>query len=188
MAYFDNAATTYPKPECVYFFMDNFYRHNGASAGRGIYKAALSAGTLISETRQLIQNLLHCPAKQVVFTPTATIALNIILQGLIKSGTKNIYISPFEHNAVTRTLHAFEKTGQIQVHTLIVSEKLIYDLERIRYQFESNRPDLIVVSHASNAFGLIAPAEDISGSESNLAHIPCWIWPKLQDWLIAISG
>lgn len=161
MAYFDNAATTYPKPECVYLFMDDFYRHNGASAGRGSYKAALSASALISETRTGIQNLLHCPTKQVVFTPTATIALNIILQGLIKYGVKNIYISPFEHNAVTRTLYAFEKTGQIRTHKLIVSEQLTYDLERIQYQFEAERPDLIVVSHASNAFGLIAPVEDI---------------------------
>ena len=161
MAYFDNAATTYPKPECVYSFMDAFYRHNGASAGRGSYNAALSAGALIAETRQSIQKLFHCQAKQVVFTPTATIALNIVLQGLISTGVRNIYISPFEHNAVTRTLHAFEKSGKIQVHKLIVSKQLTYDLERIRYQFESTRPDLIVVSHASNAFGLIAPAEDV---------------------------
>lgn len=161
MAYFDNAATTYPKPECVYSFMDAFYRHNGASAGRGSYNAALSAGALIAETRQSIQKLFHCQAKQVVFTPTATIALNIVLQGLISTGVRNIYISPFEHNAVTRTLHAFEKSGKIQVHKLIVSKQLTYDLERIRYQFESTRPDLIVVSHASNAFGLIAPAEEI---------------------------
>ena len=85
MAYFDNAATTFPKPEAVYSFMDKFYRSNGASAGRGNYRASLSAGTLIAETRQLLQALLHCQAKQVVFTPTATIALNIVLQGLIKT-------------------------------------------------------------------------------------------------------
>ena len=161
MAYFDNAATTYPKPECVYSFMNDFYRHNGASVGRGSYSSALSAGALLAETRQAVQNLLHCPSKQVVFTPTATIALNIILQGLIKSGAKNVYISPFEHNAVTRTLHAFEESGDIKVYKLSVSNQLVYDLERIRYQFESVRPDLLVVSHASNVFGLVAPAESI---------------------------
>ena len=37
MAYFDNAATTYPKPEVVYTSMDKFYRLNGANAGRGLY-------------------------------------------------------------------------------------------------------------------------------------------------------
>ena len=161
MAYFDNAATTFPKPEAVYSFMDMFYRTNGASAGRGNYGASLSAGALIAETRYLLQELLHCQSKQVVFTPTATVALNIVLQGLIKIGVKEVYISPFEHNAVTRTLHSFSTTGQINVHKLIVGDDMVYDLERIRYQFENVKPDLVVVSHASNVFGLIAPVEDI---------------------------
>lgn len=161
MAYFDNAATTYPKPEEVYSFMDVFYRSNGASAGRGNYGSSLSAGALIAETRKLLQNLLHCHAKQVVFTPTATVALNIVIQGLIKSGVKEVYISPFEHNAVTRTLHSYTESGQINVHKLAVAENLVYDLERIRYQFESVNPDLVIVSHASNVLGLIAPIEEI---------------------------
>lgn len=161
MAYFDNAATTFPKPEAVYTFMSDFYRNNGASAGRGNYGASISAGALIAETRLLLQELLHCQAKQVVFTPTATIALNIVLQGLIKMDVKAVYISPFEHNAVTRTLHAFEVSGQISVHKLMVSKSMVYDLERIRYQFEEKHPDLVVVSHASNVFGLISPVEEI---------------------------
>lgn len=84
MAYFDNASTTYPKPYCVYDFMDSFYRSSGANAGRGNYKLAQSAGALIGDTRKKIQELLHCQAKQVVFEPTATIALNIIIQGIIE--------------------------------------------------------------------------------------------------------
>lgn len=161
MAYFDNAATTYPKPEVVYASMDQFYRLNGANAGRGRYNLAQSANVLICETRALVQELLHCPAKQVVFTPTATIALNIIIQGLICKGAQTIYISPFEHNAVTRTLHHFEEAGTISVHQLTVSHDMKYDLDRIRYQFESERPDLVIVSHASNVFGLIAPVTEI---------------------------
>ena len=161
MAYFDNAATTYPKPEVVYSYMDMFYRSNGASAGRGKYGASVSAGALIAETRQLIQDLMHCQAKQVVFTPTATVALNIVLQGLIKSGVKEIYISPFEHNAVTRSLHSYSESGQINVHKLAVTDDMVYDIQRIRYQFESEKPDLVIISHASNVFGLIAPIEDI---------------------------
>lgn len=161
MAYFDNAATTFPKPEAVYEAMDHFYRNNGGNAGRGDYGLARSASELIHETRGLIQELLHCPAKQVIFEPTATISLNIIIQGLIRKGAKNIYISPFEHNAVTRTLHNFEKTGEIKVQQLYVSRDLEYDLERIRYQFDSVRPDLVIISHASNVIGLIAPIEEI---------------------------
>ena len=159
MAYFDNAATTYPKPECVYKQMDEFYRSSGANAGRGNYRLAQSAGALIGETRELIQKLLHCPAKQVVFEPTATIALNIIIQGIVQRGATNIYISPFEHNAVTRTLHHFEEEGRIKVQKLFVSDTMQYDLERIRYQFDALKPDFVIVSHASNVFGLVAPVD-----------------------------
>lgn len=161
MAYFDNAATTYPKPECVYAFMDEFYRHNGGNAGRGQYALAQSAKRLIEDTRKLIQNQLNCIAKQVVFEPTATIALNIIIQGVIAKGAKNIYISPFEHNAVTRILHHFKQSEQIKVYELTVSEDLVYDLQRIRYQFDAVPPDFVIVSHASNVIGLISPVEDI---------------------------
>lgn len=161
MAYFDNAATTYPKPDMVYSFMDEFYRKSGANAGRGNYGLAQSAKQMIDETRNLIKDLLHCPSKQVIFMPTATLALNIILQGLIKAGIKKVYISPFEHNAVTRVLYSFEKEGQIQIYELSVSSDMKYDLERIRYQFDENKPDLIVVSHASNVFGLVAPISEI---------------------------
>ena len=161
MAYFDNAATTYPKPETVYRFMDEFYRSGGGSAGRGNYKMALSSGKLIADTRQAIKDLLHCPAKQVVFTPTATIALNIIIQGMIETGIRNVYISPFEHNAVTRVLHHFEQMQKIKVRQIIVTDDLKYDLQKIRYQFDECKPDMVIVSHASNVIGLISPVEEI---------------------------
>lgn len=161
MAYFDNAATTFPKPNIVYDFMCDFYKNSGANAGRGHYGMTQSAGALIKDTRERLQKLLHCPAKQVVFTPTATIALNIIIQGLIKKGLRNVYISPFEHNAVTRTLHYFEEKGDIIVSKLHVNQDLAYDLERIRFQFDDIKPELVIISHASNVIGLVAPIEEV---------------------------
>ena len=115
MAYFDNAATTYPKPECVYQTMDEFYRNTGGSAGRGNHSFYMATSNLVAETRKKIQELLHCPAKQVVFEPTATIALNIIIQGVVENGARNIYISPFEHNAVTRTLSGIAKKASLNI-------------------------------------------------------------------------
>ncbi len=161
MAYFDNASTTYPKPESVYSFMDSFYRNSGGNVGRGNYTLASSSKEITDETRKLIQEILHCHSKQVIFTATATIALNLIIQGAIKQGLRNVYISPFEHNAVTRTLHHFESLGEITITKLSVTQSLEFDLTRIKYQFDSLHPDLVVVSHASNVIGLIAPAEDI---------------------------
>lgn len=171
MAYFDNAATTYPKPEPVYAFMDQFYRNSGGSAGRGQYEQSILANNLIEETRDVLKGILKCPSKQIVFEPTATIALNIIIQGMIAKGAKNVYISPFEHNAVTRVLHNYEKTGQIKVIQLYVSKSLEYDLNRIGYQFDEIRPDFVIVSHASNVIGLVAPVEDIFKLAKNITQL-----------------
>jgi len=161
VAYFNNAATTYPKPDEVYNFMDSFYKNRTVNSGRGGSETAYVADNLIRETRELVMKILSCPNKQVIFEPTATISLNIIIQGVINSGVKNIYVSPFEHNAVTRVLHHYEKLGQITINQLFVTDDLEYDLERIRYQFDSLKPDFVIVSHASNVIGLIAPVEKI---------------------------
>ena len=174
MAYFDNAATTFPKPQCVYDFMDSFYRNNGGSAGRGSHALSLTAGKLISDTRKHLQEILHCQNKEIIFTPTATIALNMILQGIIASATLNkrnrnadgersrtVYISPFEHNAVTRVLNHFEQNESIKVNVLPVQKNLSYDFTEIENIFKKDKPDLLVVSHASNVIGLVQPVEKL---------------------------
>ena len=51
MAYFDNAATTFPKPESVYDFTNQFYRECGVNVGRGQHKLAAKASALVQETR-----------------------------------------------------------------------------------------------------------------------------------------
>ena len=162
MAYFDNAATTYPKPECVYQEMDRVYRQAGGSIGRGQHSGSSSIGQLLLETRQYIKELLRCPAKEVIFTPTGTLALNMIIQGLLKKNIRNIYISPFEHNAVTRILHSYAKAGLIQIRQLKVDNiSLEYDFAAIEADFQVCRPELVVMSHASNVIGLVSPIEEI---------------------------
>ncbi|MBF7081856.1 aminotransferase class V-fold PLP-dependent enzyme [Desulfallas sp. Bu1-1] len=162
VAYFDNAATTFPKPEAVYTFMDGFYRECGVNVGRGQHKLAAKASALVEETRSLILNMLHCPNKKVVLTHTATEALNIILRGVPLADKQNVYISPFEHNAVTRVLAHLQEHYDISLHQLAVDKKtLSYDLEEIKDQFSENKPSLIVISHASNVCGLLAPIYEI---------------------------
>jgi len=160
--YFDNAATTFPKPEAVYTFTDKFYRECGVNVGRGQHKLALTASSLVTDTRTLLLNLFHCPNKKVVFTHTATEALNIILQGLSIGDYYNIYISPFEHNAVTRVINHLQSIYKLNIYTLAVDKNTFtYDLEKIKYQFAENRPNIVVVSHASNVCGVVAPIDKI---------------------------
>lgn len=162
IAYFDNAATTFPKPEEVYKFMDDFYRNCGVNVGRGQYKLASKAHFITEETRNLLLELFNCENKKVVFSSSATESINLILQGLISEKTKNIYITPFEHNSITRTLHYLKSKHNFKVHQLEVNrETLEYNLEEIEKNFKENLPDILIMSHGSNVCGLISPLEKI---------------------------
>jgi len=162
MVYLDNAATTFPKPEEVYLFMDYFYRTCGVNVGRGQYQLAGKASNLVKETRQLLLELMDCPQKQVVFTPSATEALNIILQGINWKHGATVYITPFEHNAVLRVLNYLKGIYELSIIELpLDKENMRYDLEVIKYKFHQIKPDVLIMSHASNVCGLVAPIEDI---------------------------
>ncbi len=162
ISYFDNAATTFPKPEKVYSFMDTFYRKCGVNVGRGQHKLAAEATALMEETRELILKLFHCQNKKVVFTSTATEAINVILLGMVIPNNSYVYISPFEHNAVTRTLNHLQKSKIFEIKHLDVDKNtLSYNLDNIRVQFEKHKPYCVIISHASNVCGALAPLKDI---------------------------
>ncbi|MDR0920222.1 MAG: aminotransferase class V-fold PLP-dependent enzyme [Oscillospiraceae bacterium] len=163
MVYFDNAATTFPKPEEVYKFTDKFYRECGVNVGRGQHKLSSKASFLVAETRKLLLELNYCPSKKVVFTSTATEALNIVLQGIEIKDNFNIYITPFEHNAVTRILHHLNKTIKFNVKQLEFDKDIWqYDIPKIEKQFQDNAPDIVIISHASNVCGVIAPVKKVT--------------------------
>lgn len=163
IAYFDNSATTFPKPEIVYDFMDKFYRENGVNVGRGQHKLASKASFLVDETRKLLQEILRCENKEIIFTATATEGINFLLNGIEWGDGMNVYLSPFEHNSVTRTLQHLQKKYQLNIKNLNFSkEKLEYELNEIENNFKREKPGLLIVSHCSNVFGVLAPIEELT--------------------------
>lgn len=163
MYYFDNAATTFPKPDFVYETMYSFYREYGVNVGRGMYKEASIAYSCVNETRALMRDLFHVNQTfDVVFTPSATIALNQIIRGLGLKASDVVYISPFEHNAVLRTLFdEQEKKGFTIKYLSVEKDSVKYELDSISEEYEFNHPTHVFVTHASNAFGVIAPIKEI---------------------------
>ena len=162
IVYFDNAATTFPKPECVYTAMDQFARTCGVSIGRGQHLLSSKAAYIADETREMLQELFHASNKKIVFTNTATEALNIVIKGIgIPKGT-NVYITPFEHNAVTRPLHYLQKYNDFRIIQLACNKKTYeIDIDGVEAQFKSEKPFCVIVSHVSNVLGSIAPMESI---------------------------
>jgi cysteine desulfurase family protein len=161
MIYFDNAATTYPKPPDVYKKAMDFFQNYGFNAGRS--DGGLKTTEIITKARRGMLKLLDGDGTHdAVFSPSATIALNVVLQGIDYSNVKNVYISPFEHNAVMRTLHVLAKEKEFLLHILEVNKNpLVYDVGKIENQFTSHSPDMVVISHSSNVLGIIAPVKEI---------------------------
>jgi cysteine desulfurase family protein len=159
MHYFDNAATTFPKPDAVYDNMDSFYRTYGVNVGRAQFREASVASHMVDETRELILELFHASnLYSCVFTSSATEALNIILQGFPWKQGMNVYISPFEHNAVLRPLHG------IGANIRVAGEKL-FDWEDTIASFEKELQKGVkaaVFTHVSNVFGYILPIDELS--------------------------
>lgn len=162
IAYFDNAATTFPKPDEVYSFMDSFYRNCGINIGRSGSTLSQSAASLQNQTRELILELFHCKGKTVIFEPSATIALNQVIRGLDWKDGDTVYITPFEHNAVLRPLNYLKEQYNLNIIELAVDRETIsYNLEKIKYQFQENPPKIVIATHASNVCGVVAPIEKI---------------------------
>lgn len=163
ISYFDQAATSFPKPDVVYDYMDNYYRNfGGGSAGRGSYKGAKSAVSLVNDTRNLIKELLHCPAYDCIFTSSATEALNLVIRGYSWQDGMTVYLSPFEHNSVLRVINHLKNIYSLNIRYLSVNKiNICFNLEKIAVDFANENPDVVIISHASNVCGIIAPVQNI---------------------------
>lgn len=162
MIYLDNAATTFPKPECVYQAMDKANRELAFNAGRGSYKAARDAAAVIDEAKSRIANILNASGyADVVFTPSVTHAFNQVLYGLDTSSETVIYVSPYEHNAVARTACAVSKQSGAQIEQLPLSKDLQIDVEKTEYLFSIKKPSVVVLNALSNVTGYVTPAKEI---------------------------
>ena len=162
MIYLDNAATTFPKPERVYTALEAANRNLSFNAGRGSYKAARAASAIIDDTKNRLLSLFHAAGyADVVFTPSVTHALNQVLNGLDLTGDSVIYVSPYEHNAVARTVYQLSVNSGASVEMLPLTEDLQIDLEKAKYQFSINAPSVVILNALSNVTGYILPVAEI---------------------------
>ena len=175
--YFDNAATTWPKPEAVYAFMDSFFRSHGVNPGRSGYQLAVEAAQMIAETRRLLAAFFGFggDANRVVFTQNATDSLNIALYGLLEPGD-HVVSTRLEHNSVLRPLNHLQRDNGVAL-TLVGRDAQGYiDPEDIRRALRA-RTRAVVVNHASNVLGslqdLDAIAEALADSDALLIVDTC---------------
>lgn len=154
MIYFDNAATTYPKPEAVYEAIDFAMKNYAFNSGRGSYLASENTFKMINDARQKIAKLVNSNANNVVFTGSATESLNDIVFGLNLTSDDTVLVSPFDHNAIVRTIH-----GCGAKIAIIPFNKDTWELDEKKYNdlLVLMRPKAIIISHISNVTGFELP-------------------------------
>ncbi len=159
--YFDNAATSFPKPETVYTEVDRFLRTSAANPGRSGHGMAVEAERVVVRTRARLARLIGAPRPDnVVFTLNATHALNQALKGWLRPGD-TVVTTALEHNSVARPLRSLERAGVRLIRVPCPQGK--FDLETF---LEAIRPGvrLVAMTHASNVTGEILPVEAVGAS------------------------
>ena len=154
MIYLDNGATTFRKPPGVYRAVQRAMT-TCANPGRGGYAAARRAADVVYGCREEAGHLFDCLPEQVVLTGNCTHGLNLAIHSCVKPGSR-VVISGFEHNAVTRPLHAIGVDLRIAGTRLFDWEDTLRDFEK-----QLSGADAAVFTHVSNVFGYILPVEEM---------------------------
>lgn len=157
--YFDNAATSMPKPPAVADAVYDFIRNSGVNINRGAYGRAYDTAERVYETRLLLCRLFHfSDCKNVIFTPNVTTSLNMVLKGLFHSGD-HLLVSSMEHNAVMRPLVqlagqgiSFDRIGCTREGELLLEELEVKKKPQTK---------AVIMTHASNVCGTLLPLKEI---------------------------
>ena len=155
MIYLDSGATSFHKPAAVFRAAQQAMK-TCANPGRGGYGAAMEASRQLYGCREEAARLFHCRPEQVVLTTSCTHGLNIAIRTLVKPGAQ-VAVTGFEHNAVTRPLHA-SGAG------IRVGGRKLFDRENTLEEFSRavKDADAAVFTHVSNVFGYILPVEEMA--------------------------
>jgi len=169
--YLDNAATSYPKPDCVLKAMRDYFEKIGVNAGRSAYQRSQQASRLVFETRESVANLIGVKdSSRIIFTQNATESLNLAILGLPFKEGDSIITSSIEHNSVMRPLRYLEKTKKLKINVIRCSSTGQLNLNDLRSKI-TKKTRLIVVNHASNVIGTILPIKEI-GEIARANNIP----------------
>jgi cysteine desulfurase / selenocysteine lyase len=160
IVYFDNAATSFPKPEEVYRAVDHYQREIGAAPGRSGHRLGVAAGRTVFDARERLASLFNVPdSSRIIFTANCTDALNLAIKGSVRAGD-HVVTSSIEHNSVMRPLRRLESDGIIELTVVRCSREGLIDPGDVEKAIKSNTR-LVVVTHASNVVGTIQPVAEV---------------------------
>lgn len=161
MVYFDNAATSFPKPPLVAKAMAGTLMKLGGNPGRSGHRLSLCGGRIVEGCRALLAEAYSLPVpERVIFTPSCTESLNLALRGLLHQGDE-VLCSHAEHNAVMRVLMGYAEAGDLRVRVLAPDERGLLTRKSVEAAV-TPKTALCVLNHASNVTGVIQPIRELS--------------------------
>ena len=160
MIYFDNGATTFPKPRAVVNAVDRTMRYYGANPGRSGHNMSLKASEIMYDCRKNAAKLFNADSpEKIIFASNCTAALNYVIKGILKEGDHAV-ISSLEHNAVLRPLENLKDNG-VEYSIADYSPDDEETINNFRNAIKPNTK-LVICTHASNVFGVRLPVERIA--------------------------
>lgn len=159
IAYFDNAATTYPKPQSVCMAVSRAVRTLGGNPGRGGHSYSLAAAQSVYSCREELADFFAAKPENVVFTSNCTHSLNLAINGVCKHGGR-VVISSMEHNSVARPCYKLA-LDSVDVSVAWIGksdDETLSNFEKIMAEGAS----CVVCTAASNVTGRVMPVAEIS--------------------------
>lgn len=160
--YFDNAATSFPKPKEVIDAMMKQMTNFGGSANRGSSKTVLQSSRLVYECRETIKEFFNYDKNEnVIFTNNITSSINILLNSIVKPNW-HIITTSMDHNSVLRPLFKLKEGLEgVEVDVVNCNELGFLNINNLKAHIKPNTK-LIILSHSSNLVGSIQPLKEIS--------------------------
>lgn len=159
MIYFDNAATSYPKPREVYRTWQTAMSVCGANPGRSGHDFSIKTAEEVYKSREVCAEFFGAKAENTVFTLNCTHALNFAIKGIAKSGC-HFVTSDMEHNAVMRPVYAAARALGGSCTMFEVTRDTEQTVKNAENALRRNTAALICTA-ASNVFGLRTPIKEL---------------------------
>ena len=163
--YFDNAATSFPKPRRVIDEQARCLRTYCGNPGRGSHALSRAAAEKLYECRSEAAELFALDnPENVIFTMNATMAINTVIKGVLQMGD-HVLFSDMEHNAVYRPIYKMARAGLISYDVFPTyataptrtAKEICEGIERLI----KPRTKMLICAHASNICSATLPIAEI---------------------------
>ena len=169
--YFDNAATSWPKPPAVRAALDDYFGDAGGNPGRSGHRMSIAAARVVENAREALADVFNAnDPSRIVFTQNATHALNLALYGVLRPGD-HVVTTSLEHNSVMRPLRHLETLG-VELTVVACTREGMLDLDSLRRALRPG-PRLLVTTHGSNVVGTLIPVSEVAAlaRERDILHL-----------------